>query len=791
MDKTKLMQRLMATFRDELEEHVRTLNQDLLALEKNPSPQERSQRLTTLFRTAHSLKGAARSVNVTLIEGACHRLEEILAAARDSQLPLSPDLFGLLFAAADAIEEAGMRLREQQDLADAPLAALLPRLDAAVTGTASPPTRSASDEPPAPKAASAAPAPPAAAVCPSPPVTPSSPHPGKVSSPLGGEPTDSTVRVPAEKLDTLLARIGELRVARRRVESRVADIKTLWEFVTRWKTEWQRVEKLFDRLSRPEDNGPASNDAGRLLPQRAELVLRRTGESLRRVAQELEGLAAAMAEDGRLLRQVAGPIDAEVRRVRMLPFAEACQGLDRVVRDLAQAGGKEVDLVIEGGTVELDRWVLEGLKDPLRHMVRNAVDHGTEAPDRRRAAGKPARARVAVAAALRGAQVEVVVQDDGGGLDLEALRARARKRRLAEPADERELAQLVFLPGLSTSRLITDVSGRGVGLDVVKSRVEALHGTVDVSIAAGGGTRFTLTVPLTLTTLRAIFVGVAGQTFAFAGTNVQKLVRVRPADLRSVAGRDMLSLGGTPLPLASLGAVLGLSNKAIGVLPGLPGREMPVGDAVSPGKDTLPVLVIAAGEKRMAFAVDEFQAEQEILIKSLGARIRRLRHVSGATLLPSGKIALVLNAANLVRTALTRAPARLPVAEEGETAPAVKKRLLVVDDSVTTRTLEKSILEAAGYEVATAVDGKAAWQFLQDQGTDLLVSDVEMPQMDGVELTRFVRASQRFRELPVVLVTARESEQDKTQGLEAGADAYLVKSAFDQKNLLETIAQLL
>jgi two-component system chemotaxis sensor kinase CheA len=218
---------------------------------------------------------------------------------------------------------------------------------------------------------------------------------------------------------------------------------------------------------------------------------------------------------------------------------------------------------------------------------------------------------------------------------------------------------------------------------------------------------------------------------------------------------------------------------------------MPGGDAEFSGKDTLPVLVIAAGEKRMAFAVDEFQAEQEILIKSLGARIRHLRHISGATLLPSGKIALVLNAANLVRTALARAPARLPVAEEGELAPLVKKRLLVVDDSVTTRTLEKSILEAAGYEVATAVDGKAAWQFLQDQGTDLIVSDVEMPQMDGVELTRVVRASPRFRELPVVLVTARESEQDKARGLEAGADAYLVKSAFDQKNLLETIAQLL
>jgi two-component system chemotaxis sensor kinase CheA len=376
--------------------------------------------------------------------------------------------------------------------------------------------------------------------------------------------------------------------------------------------------------------------------------------------------------------------------------------------------------------------------------------------------------------------VEVVVSDDGRGFDLEGLRQQARKRGLPVPADERELARLAFLPGLSTARLITDVSGRGVGLDVVKSRLEALHGTVELAFTPGAGTSFTLAVPLTLTTLRALFVTAGGQTFALAGTNVRKLVRVDPAaeeppQFCSVQGRDALRLRGAPLlPVASLAETLGLRSR----------------EPLRPGEKAS-VLVVAAGEQRLAFVVDEFLAEQEIMIKGLGARIRRVAHVSGATILPSGKIALVLNAANLMRTALAAAPGRAPAPLVAREAAAARTRILMAEDSLTTRTLVKSILEAAGYDVTAAADGAAAWDLLQQRGADLLVSDVEMPRMDGFALTEAVRGSQRFRELPVVLVTARASDADRARGAAVGANAYLVKSAFDQQNLLETIAQLL
>ena len=758
MDKAQLIARLKTTFLDELQEHVRALNRELLALEKGPDEADRAARLKELLRTAHSLKGAARSVDLSLIEEACHRLEDLLGSARDEPAAFDPESFALLFATADALEEAGMRLREQRDLDDSPLAVLLPRLEAAMGPQAirvlepAPPARDASVPPPGRLAVEA-------------------------SAPQAPVANVGFVRVPAEKLDALLAHSGELLVARRRVESRAEELAAVREFLARWRTEWRRGERPLLALRRGEDGIPSPRAwaaPGKSLPRRAAVMLGRVGENLRRLEKDLDRLARALESDGRQLDQVADQLDDAVLRLRMLPFAEACQGLARLVRDLAQAGGKEVELVVEGGQVELDRSVLEGLRDPLYHLVRNAVDHGIERPEERRAAGKPASGRITVSAALRGTQVEVVVADDGRGLDLEAVRQQLRQRQLPEPADPHDLASCIFLPGFSTAPLITSISGRGVGLDVVKSRVESLHGTIEVSYTPGGGTRFALGVPLTLTTLRALLVEAGGQVFAWASTNVQRLVRVGPDDIRRVGGRDMLVHGRSPLPVAALAEALGL-----------PGRPAPGTTGKRPG------LIVAAGERRMAFLVDELIAEHEIVVKGLGTRIRRIRNFSGATILPSGRIALVLNAATLIRTASSQSlgPSEAPV--PARTDPAAKKRLLVVDDSITTRTLEKSILEAAGYEVLTAHDGEAGWSLLQEQDVDLVITDVEMPRMDGFALTEAIRRSKRAQDLPVILITARSSDRDKARGIEVGADAYIVKSRFDQKDLLETIAQLL
>jgi two-component system chemotaxis sensor kinase CheA len=798
VDKDQLIKRLMETFCEELAEHVGALNRDLLVLEKDDDPVQRAERLQTLFRTAHSLKGAARSVNIHLIESVCHQLEEILAVARDGARRFASEHFSLLYATADAIEDAGRRLREQQELFDAPLAALLPQLELAASRVAETLQTDSATDGAASLARSAAPEPhaeqlsqvftgystaKAAEESLGPAQIPTSVRTELSTTQAVSSPGEaSSVRVAAEKLDALLARDGELLVARRRAGARLSELQALRDSAAHWAAEWRAVEGTLRKwLAKTNSSSTGAATRTRLaeqrvanpLPRRVAAVLGQAANKLRRLDKELDRLTATMTADHRLLEQSADALAEELRRVRMIPFTECCQGLDRMVRDLASTTGKDVALTIDGGSVELDRTVLDALKDPLRHLVRNAVDHGVETPPQREATGKPPRARVTVRAVLRGSRVEVEVADDGQGIDLSALRETLRNKGMQQAKDEEALLRALFLPGVSTSRFITDVSGRGVGLDVVRSRVESLHGTVNVRFSPGQGTRFTLAVPLTLTALRAVLVETGGQTFALAGTNVEKLVRIGTADLVCVAGREMLATGEAPLPIVSLAETLGLRTR----------------EAKSkPGKR--PAVVVAAGDNRIAFLVDELIAEQEILIKHLGNRIRRLRYVSGATILPSGRVALVLNAGSLLRGAASQAPAS-SITVNRESGPPARKRIVVADDSLTTRTLEKSIIEAAGYDVTVAADGDAAWQILQEHGADLLISDVEMPRMDGFALVEAIRGSERFRRLPIVLVTARGSEHDKERGLKAGADAYLVKSSFDQKNLLETIGQLL
>jgi two-component system chemotaxis sensor kinase CheA len=573
----------------------------------------------------------------------------------------------------------------------------------------------------------------------------------------------------------LLTQSGELLSMRQHVEARELEAATLQDMVSSWRKDWRQVEQGISALLRRSAPGPREILNGTsTIDGKLELAVSRNRDALGRFERSLQRLLVDLRTDRRAAEQTAGALDAEVRRARMLPFAQACEGLDRLACDLTRQGDKKVEILIEGSDIELDRSVLEGLKDPLLHLVRNAVDHGIEPAIARSAAGKPSKGRVTVAATLRGSRVEIAVTDDGKGLDLAAIRGQLRKRDLVVPEHDRELAECVFLQGVSTSPTVTRLSGRGVGLDVVKTTLASMRGTVDVSFEAGRGTRFTLSVPLTLTSLRAVLLGAGGQVFAVDSMSVRKALRIGMDDIRSIEGREVLLIEGQPVPIVALLESLGGSARP------------PIAEA---GK--VPVVVLAAGNRLAAFVVDALPGEREIMIRTLGPRLRSIKCVTGGTVLADGKIALILDSTDLVGRALNlRHLSHL--AQGMSAAPqATKKHLLVVDDSVTIRTWEKSILEGAGYEVTLAADGAEAWQLLLEKGADLVVSDVEMPRMDGFSLTEAIRRSKRFRDVPVILVTAMESDTDKARGLAAGADAYQLKSAFDQEDLIATIQQIL
>ena len=489
-------------------------------------------------------------------------------------------------------------------------------------------------------------------------------------------------------------------------------------------------------------------------------------------------LLAQLARDERAARVAIEALQGQLRQLRMMPAASVLDIFPRMVRDLAEQQGKEIEWSVTGADLEVDRRVLQLIKEPLIHLVRNAVDHGIEAPAARVEAGKAPRGRVAMAiAGHEGHRIEVTVEDDGRGIDLAQVRAAAVRARLlsseqAQTLTDDEALALVYRSGLSTSPIVTAISGHGLGLAIVKERVEQMGGAVRIGRSGWGGTVIRMILPATVVTFSGLLVQVGGQPFLLPIEAVERVLRLDPGDVKSVEGRDAIGWNGTALSVASLGAVLGVPE--------------PEGQAERGSKQ--PGVVVRAGEEQAAFLVDQIVGVTEVLVKELRPPLVRVRNVAGAGLLGTGRLALILRPADLLRSMRVSGrpagPAREARKDEREIA------VLVVDDSITTRTMEKNLLEAAGYRVRVAVDGLEAWTILKSEPIDVVVSDVDMPRMDGFELTARIRADQRLGELPVILVTALESREDKERGVQVGANAYVVKSSFEQSNLLGIIQRL-
>lgn len=769
-----LLRQLRATFKIEAEEHLQAMNRALLALEHNPEEKERTALLAEIFREAHSLKGAAGAADFPEVEKTAHKLENVFGAAKAGKITLTRDLCDVLYAGIDtvgAIIEAA--LAEKPHGVD--LATLHQRLDAAERGEVIP----------APKPIALSPG------MPEPPPTP--PSNGTVQVREIAEPAnktytgperrkpnnfgitnDDTIRVATSKLDSLMARSGELMVAGLKIDQRLHEIEDIGRALEELYREWLKA--------RASNNLHENNDA--LKP-----VLRLMDyyqERLRALAGQVHNLERGFAGDALHLARVINDLSEGVMKVRMLPVATVFDAFPRIVRDLARDSGKEVELRMAGGETELDRKVLEEIKDPLIHLIRNAVDHGIEKPDVRVQAGKPAQGTIDLRAYQKGNSIVIEMTDDGAGIQRDKVKQAAIKNGVitaeqAQALSDDEALQLIFAPGLSTSPMITNTSGRGVGMDVVRKNIEALQGQVEVETMLGRGTTITLTLPLTLATTQILLVQVGEQTFGFPIAVVERILRINPKEIAFVAGRRAIVVDEEPVSLALLSEVLEMQNV-----------ESQIG---ADGK--MPVVILSSAKKRVAFLVDNIVGQQESVVKSLGKQLARVRNIGGATILGSGKIVMMLNPTDLfksVRSAPNRIAAlpRNPVAAPAGKVKKQRARILVVDDSLSTRTLEKNILETAGYQVTVATDGIEALNLLRSNGGfDLVVSDVLMPRMDGLQLTANVKHDPNLKRLPVVLMTSLDSQADKERGLEVGADAYLVKSNFDQSNLLETVSQLI
>lgn len=765
---------MLELFKLEAESHCAALSDGLLALER--SPNDRAV-VEPLMRAAHSIKGAARIVGLDVIVSLAHVMEECFLAAKDGREPLTSARVDQLLKGVDVLGE--VRTLAEADL-PAWTAGQAERIAGLVAQLKAPPPASApapaQAEPPAAIAAPAAipasvPAPPAAsppAPSPSPPPVPAPAAAGPAPQPVppAASVPAGSVRVAAEVLNRMLFLAGESTVQATRLQS-------LRGLLTGLKSRERSLDTAVQSL-------------------RDEFLLGHghTREDMQAwfgtLAAAADGVQAALVEQSvrfdesfRRIEELSGALYTEVLRSRMRPFAEGVTAFPRMVRDIARQLGKTVELRIEGESVEVDRDILQKLESPLTHMIRNSLDHGVEMPDERRAAGKAPGATIVLSARHQSGMLVIEVRDDGRGIDPEAVRRKVTERGMVDAStaaklSRAELMEFLFLPGFSTKQAVTELSGRGVGLDVVQTMVQAVSGTVVLESEPGRGARFTMRLPVTRSVIRAALVLIGGELFAMPLARLDRIVLVPAAHATPVQGRLQFMLEDASIGLVHASELLG-------------------GEA-STDADPLPVLVIGVGGDRGGLIVDEICGEEDLVVRPLDARLGSVPHIAAAAIRSDGAPVFVVDIDDLwrsVRQSL-QVGRLLGVASHHAAAHrSQRRRVLVVDDSITVREVERQLLLRRGYDVDVAVDGREGYNALRAGKYDLLVTDVDMPRMTGIELIRAVRKEAKFAELPIIIVSYKDREEDRLMGLEAGASAYLTKSSFQDDSLIRMVEDLI
>lgn len=724
---------LRELFAAESAESLERMEAGLLALER--TPEERSL-VESVFRQAHSLKGSAASLGLSAVESVAHHFEDALDAARHGRVALTPERADQLYRALDAlrglVEEQVTGRSSGVDLKQT-----LEALSKPPSPPIIPPTAVPSEAPAVEEAAPTLPPPPAPASHQATPTELPVITEALVAESVP-EAAPSTVRVETVRLDRALADMGDLVVTSARVGLRRSEAAELLELHEAWARDW----RLRGAVSGVE------------------------GERLTQFGTRLEGLIRALTDDQTRLEQITEHLREEIQEMRLVPLSGLFGRFPRVVRDLARQEGKEIRLVLEGGETTADRRLLERLNSPLTHLVRNAVDHGVEPPGERSRRGKPAEAAMRLSAVRRGPLLEVSLEDDGGGLDLEAIARRALESRLrtAEQlaqASEADLSALIFVPGFSTRTVVSDLSGRGTGLDAVRSDVEGMGGTIGVESSPGGGTAFRLRIPLTLATSQVMVCSCSDRLFAIPLAFVERTLVFEPGTTFPVEGRPCLEVEGTLVPVSGLDALLGGAG---------------TGGAIC--------LILSDQAERHGFIIEDLLGVMEIVVKPF----HESRLVGGASILPDGRVCLVLQSTELLRQAHGSTPLPAPPASE---APRPAARVLLAEDSPTVAARARRLLEAAGYQVVQVGDGAQAWKLACEQPFDAVVSDIEMPFMDGLELTRRLRGLASYSDVPILLITSLSGEDSRLAGLEAGASAYLGKSTIDEGTFLPILERLL
>ncbi|MHA6573554.1 response regulator [Pseudomonas yamanorum] len=750
---------LLELFSLEADAQTQVLSAGLLALERNPT---QADQLEACMRAAHSLKGAARIVGVDAGVSVAHVMEDCLVSAQESRLYLLPEHIDALLQGTDLLMRIATPGNTVGTADIESYVALMERL-LDPSQKVAPPVAPTPTPAPAPEPELSMEAlltlPPEPE--PAPPVSAEQPRQNKRMT-EGGE---RVLRVTAERLNSLLDLSSKSLVETQRLKPYLASL--------------QRLKRIQSNSARALDNLD-----GHLKTVDLSLEAQEALADTRRLLSEAQALlaekTAEIDEFGWQAGQRAQVLYDTALACRMRPFADVLAGQVRMVRDLGRSLGKQVRLEIEGEKTQVDRDVLEKLEAPLTHLLRNAVDHGIEMPEQRLLAGKPAEGLIRLRASHQAGLLVLELSDDGNGVDLERLRGTIVDRHLSplETAlrlSEEELLTFLFLPGFSLRDKVTEVSGRGVGLDAVQHMVRQLRGAVVLEQTAGQGSRFHLEVPLTLSVVRSLVVEVGEEAYAFPLAHIERMCDLAPDDIVQLEGRQHFWHEGRHVGLVAASQLL----------------QRPPGQG---NQETLKVVVIRERDAVYGIAVERFIGERTLVVLPLDARLGKVQDISAGALLDDGSVVLIVDVEDMLRSVdklLNTGRLERIARRTQQTQEAARKRILVVDDSLTVRELQRKLLLNRGYEVAVAVDGMDGWNALRSEDFDLLITDIDMPRMDGIELVTLLRRDTRLQSLPVMVVSYKDREEDRRRGLDAGADYYLAKASFHDDALLDAVVELI
>jgi len=738
-----LMQQLLETFRVELEERIQIISDALLNLEKGVAAEQQQIILDDMFRAAHNIKGASRGIGLENTARLSHHLESLFTALKHNEIHLQNSIVSLCLNGLDTLREL-LDIDGQGNPPGEKYDELLLQLEMAAQGKLASNAQDDSQSEQDNNEVNVAQ------------INTSLVNP-ILSNPQQSNPAGS-IRIPVQRLDRIAALTNELQISQLRVEQHQSDAKKISSLSQQLRRYWTKVIHSNIKSNRWEFSEGAN------LIMELDALCQNIDTSIRTTHALLKPLSTKLRDD--------------VRQLRLIPAETILNPLKRVVRDIAQTENKEVELIIEGGQIEVDRVVLEKIRDPLIHLLRNAVDHGIESPDKRIQIEKSKTGQIKILLTQDGNNINLSISDDGAGINIQTIKDKAFELEFAtreelDNMSNTEISDYIFRPGFSSKHKISEISGRGVGLDVVRSNLQMIKGRVSVSSSEKLGSLFLLTIPFTMASEYGLYVYCSDQTFVIPAQSIKRIIEITAADIIYLESKQAVLVDGTPVILQNLSKLLHLNVNT------------------SPVDGIYHVVVVHSGWKQTALIVNNIIGEQEMVIKPLKKPLDNLTNFSGGTLSNDGNIILVIDINGLLgqQTYSTPIPSLSDIDNNNSNNNADK--ILIVDDSITTRTLEASILEREGYQVHAVVNAEEAIEKLQAEHFDLLITDVEMPGMNGFELTHQVRTNLGLNKLPVIIVTSLASEANRRRGLEVKADAYIVKSDFESKELLKTIAQLI